>query len=216
MTPLAEELKGLLSADEVVRAEKFRFPELQKGFIAGRALLRMVLGKYCNCAPEKVRFAYSEHHKPRMETNGGPAQRVSFNLSHSGDEIQIAIAEEGDVGIDVEYADRRHDVEALVPECLTDEEAGRVMLADDSQRRPAFLRYWVHKEAFLKCIGCGFAISPKDVMVSFGDEGCSVIRCRDEMAGDAVLYGRDVPCGKGYLAAVASLEREPALETFAL
>jgi phosphopantetheinyl transferase len=86
---------------------------------------------------------------------------------------------------------------------------------DEPQRQQAFLRYWVHKEAFLKCVGCGFSVSPKAVLVSFCEDGRSVIRCPDQMA-DVVLFGRDLPCGAGYIAAVASNKREYSLQPFVL
>jgi 4'-phosphopantetheinyl transferase len=214
MTPLAEELKGFLSADELTRSEKFRFPDLRIGFIAGRALLRMILGDYCQCAPETLRFTYSDYQKPGIKSNNRLSQTVAFNLSHSADAIQIAIAAEGALGIDVEHLARKHNVDALLAECLTDEEGRSVSRMDQPERQLAFLRYWVHKEAFLKCIGCGVSVSPKEVLVSFCDGGRSVMRSPHRMA-DVVLFGRDLPCGVGYVAALARYESEYVLQPFA-
>jgi hypothetical protein len=96
-----------------------------KGFIAGRALLRMILASYCNCGPEDLYFTYGHFQKPGIESNGRLSQTVAFNLSHSADAIQIAIAAEGSLGIDVEHLGRKPDLDALLAECLTDEEDGR-------------------------------------------------------------------------------------------
>lgn len=215
ISPLAEELKRILSIDELARSEKFRFQDLRKGFIAGRALLRIILGGYCNYAPEEVRFTYGHYQKPEVESNGCLSQTVAFNVSHSADAIQIAIAAEGSLGIDVEYLGREHNVDALLAECLTDEEGLSISQLDEPHRRRAFLRYWVHKEAFLKCIGCGFSVSPKEVLVSFCDGGRSVMRCPVRTA-DVVLFGRDLPSGVGYIAALASFERDYVLQPLAL
>jgi 4'-phosphopantetheinyl transferase len=215
ITPVSEELKAIISVDELTRSERFLFPDLRKGFIGGRALLRMILASYCNCGPKDLCFTYGQFQKPGIESNGRLSQTVAFNLSHSADAIQIAIAAEGSLGIDVEHLGRKPDLDALLAECLTDEEERSVSRMDEPQRQQAFLRYWVHKEAFLKCVGCGFSVSPKAVLVSFCEDGRSVIRCPDRMA-DVVLFGRDLPCGAGYIAAVASNKREYSLQTFVL
>jgi 4'-phosphopantetheinyl transferase len=175
----------------------------------------MILGGYCNCAPEDLCFTYGDNQKPKIETDGRLSRTVSFNLSHSVDAIQIAVAREGELGIDVEHLAREHNVDGLLAECLTDEEARSVCRLNNPPRQVAFLRYWVHKEAFLKCIGCGFSVSPKEVTVSFCDSGRSVISCPNQMA-DVVIFGQDLQCAPGYIAAIATRERECAIQSLTL
>lgn len=201
--PLADELKLVLSADELARSKRFHFSHLQKVFIAGRAVLRMILGDYCNCAPEELSFAYGDYQKPSIESNGRISQTVAFNLSHTKDAMLIAIAAEDPVGIDVEDPRREFDVDLLVAECLTGEEARSLGQVSAPQRRNAFIRYWVHKEAFLKCVGTGFSVAPKEVHVVFDNGGRSEMRCSNPMA-NVVLYGYDLECEQGHLAALAT------------
>jgi 4'-phosphopantetheinyl transferase len=209
-------MRALLSADERDRSDRFRFPEHRDAFTAGRALLRMILGAYCGCAPEDLRFAHGDQGKPRIDEVGSHLPRtVAFNLSHSTKAVQIAVAEDGALGIDVEDLSRAFDLDGLVAECLTDEEARSLSRLSVAQQRKAFLRYWVHKEAFLKCVGTGFSVSPKDVRVAFDDSGRSEMRCTHAMA-DAVLFGRDLETEPGHLAAIASANREYALLSFVL
>lgn len=215
LAPLAEELRAVLTEDETARAEKFRFPDLRRRFIAGRALLRMVLGDYCGSAPEDLRFVYGENQKPALTRNDGLARTVSFNLSHSADAMQIAVTAEAPVGVDVECLEREHDLDALLAECLTEEERGRFACLSGEQRQFHFLRNWVHKEAFLKCAGCGFAIAPKQVQVTFVENGRSTMRCSDGVT-DMVLFGFDLPSQPGYIAALASTNREATVQPFVL
>lgn len=216
VTPLADEMETLLSADEQARAERFRFPRDRHAFVAGRALLRMILGAYCNCVPESLRFAYGDHHKPRINEGESCLSRVvSFNLSHSTNALQIAVAAEGAVGIDVEGPGRDFDIEGLVAECLTGEEARLLEGLSPVRRRDAFVRCWVHKEAFLKCAGTGFSVSPKEVHVAFDDSGRSEMRCTNPMA-DAVLYGRDLESEPQHLAAIATTGPEYVLQSIVL
>ncbi len=203
ITPLEKELRAVLSIDELSRSEKFHFPELRERFIAGRAVLRMILGDYCDSAPEDLCFGYSSYQKPRIESNGRLSQTVEFNLSHSGDVIQIAIAADGPLGIDVEDPAREFDVDRMVAECLSDQETRSQSGLSAAQWRKEFIRYWVHKEAFLKCVGTGFSVEPNEVHVAFNDSGRSVMRCSNPMANE-VLYGRDLECREGLLAALAT------------
>lgn len=213
---LADEMKVLLSVDERGRAERFRFPEHRNAFISGRALLRMILGGYCRRAPEDLRFTYGHQGKPQLDAVASQLSRcVSFNLSHSAKALQIAVAAEGALGIDVEDRSRDFDVDGLVAECLTDEEAERLSQLSSEQRRNVFLRYWVHKEAFLKCVGTGFSVSPKEVQVAFGEDSRSEMRCSNPLA-EAVLFGRDLECEPGHLAALATPGREYDLHSIAL
>ncbi|HZZ38226.1 MAG TPA: 4'-phosphopantetheinyl transferase superfamily protein [Acidobacteriaceae bacterium] len=212
ITCVADEMKTLLSADEQIRAERFRFPEHRHAFIVARALLRMILGAYCRCAPEDLRFTYGNQGKPGIDEAASRLSRtVSFNLSHSTKSLQIAVAAEAALGIDIEDCSRDFDVDGLMAECLTQEEARPLNSLSAEQRRNAFLRHWVHKEAFLKCAGTGFSVSPKEVHVSFGDGGRSEMRCSNPMA-DAVLLGRDLETDPGHLAAIATTDRDYELQ----
>lgn len=215
ITPLADKIKRVLSADELTRSEKFCFPDLQQRFVAGRALLRMILGDYCDCKPEDLRFTYSEYQKPAITPDRQLSRTVSFNLSHSENAIQIAVAANGALGVDVEYLEREHNVDALAIECLTEDERLSISHLSEQQRRFAFLRYWVHKEAFLKCLGCGFSVDPKEVNVSFCENGCSVM-CFANGIADITLFGRDLPCEPGYVAAVAACEPNFLLQSAVL
>lgn len=216
ITCLANEMGPLLSVDEQTRCERFRFAEHREAFIAGRALLRMILGSYCHCAPADLRFTYGDKGKPEIDREESHVSNaVSFNLSHSTRALQIAVAAEGAVGIDIEDCSRDFDVDGLMAECLTQEEARPLSSLSAEKRRNAFLRYWVHKEAFLKCAGTGFSVSPKEVHVSFGDNGRSKMRCSNPMV-NAVLLGRDLETEPGHLAAIATTEREYELQSVIL
>lgn len=216
ITCVADEMKVLLSVDEQARSERFRFPQHREAFIAGRALVRMILGAYCHCAPEDLGLTYGDQGKPGIDkAESHLSQTVSFNLSHSAKALQIAVAPEGALGIDIEDCSRDIDVDGLMAECLTEAEARPLSSLSPGQRRNAFLRYWVHKEAFLKCAGTGFSVSPKEVHVSFRDDGRSEMRCSNPMA-DAILLGRDLETEPGHLAAIATTEREYELQSIIL
>src|SRR5258708_512758 len=75
-----DELRALLSADEMERADRFYAPRDRMRFVAARGILRALLGRYLSSAPQSLVFAYNEFGKPSLAF-GYDALR--FNLSHS-------------------------------------------------------------------------------------------------------------------------------------
>src|SRR5438094_3357857 len=73
-----ERMRRLLAGDERDRADRFRFERDRSRYIVGRALLRGLLARYLETAPQELRFQYGEFRKPALRA--GPW----FNLSHSG------------------------------------------------------------------------------------------------------------------------------------
>src|SRR4051794_21049852 len=57
-------MRATLSADELERAARRRTVELQDRFIAGRGVLRALLGRYLGVDPAPLRFHYGAHGKP--------------------------------------------------------------------------------------------------------------------------------------------------------
>ncbi|MBD1833607.1 hypothetical protein H6F61_13180 [Cyanobacteria bacterium FACHB-472] len=80
---LVQQLATTLSADEQLRADRFRFEQHRQHFIIGRGVLRAILGRYMNIEPSQLQFSYSPHAKPALadvDTTGmlqfGSAQDV--------------------------------------------------------------------------------------------------------------------------------------------
>ncbi len=89
-------MRSLLAAEELARADRFRFERDRSRYIVGRALLRRLLANYCQAAPGELTFEYGQFDKPAL--SGGPW----FNLSHSGSVALYAFSTAGEIGIDVE------------------------------------------------------------------------------------------------------------------
>jgi 4'-phosphopantetheinyl transferase len=101
-----------------------------------RGALRMLLGRYVARDPRQLRFEFGPHGKPRLADRAGEPRRrgpagLSFNLSHSGELMLLAVTARAEVGVDVERARERY-------------EAG-------------FLKEWTKREATVKCLGTGLA-----------------------------------------------------------
>ncbi|AOY82850.1 4'-phosphopantetheinyl transferase superfamily protein [Moorena producens JHB] len=153
---LIEKLATTLSEDEQQRAERFYFERDRKHFIAGRGLLRQILGRYLGMNPRQVEFCYGKRGKPALkETCGG--KRLRFNVSHSHGLILYAITQDQRIGVDLEYLRPMPDAEQLAQRFFSPQEYAVICSVSEEQKHKAFFQGWTSKEAYLKAIGEGLA-----------------------------------------------------------
>src|SRR5688572_13563859 len=74
--------ESILAEDEIDRANRFRFHKDRARFVAGRGLLRMILGTYMGVPPHEISFSYGSHGKPALRRQDSP-RSIEFNLAHS-------------------------------------------------------------------------------------------------------------------------------------
>src|SRR4051812_794305 len=74
------EFECVLSPDERERARRFRFEKDRAHYIAGRGMLRFILGRYLQMSPGELRFRYNTHGKPSLADK---TPKVQFNVAHS-------------------------------------------------------------------------------------------------------------------------------------
>ncbi|AFY51094.1 phosphopantetheine--protein transferase [Nostoc sp. PCC 7524] len=151
-----EDLAATLSDDELTRANRFYFPEHRQRFIAGRGILRSILGNYLGIAPEKIKFDYEPRGKPIL-AEGLQHSGLLFNLSHSDNLALCAVNYTRPIGIDLEYLRGISDIEALAKRFFLPSEYDVVRSLPDEQKQKTFFRYWTCKEAYLKATGDGIS-----------------------------------------------------------
>jgi 4'-phosphopantetheinyl transferase len=148
-----ERMRRLLAPDEQARADRFRFERDRSRYIVGRALLRCLLARYLDAAPERLEFESGEFGKPALR--GGPW----FNLSHSGTTALYAFSSATEIGIDIEIDDADFARERIAERFFSPAEVS-VLRSLPVQAQPrAFLRCWTRKEAFIKARGDGLSLA---------------------------------------------------------
>jgi 4'-phosphopantetheinyl transferase len=203
-----EEFLPRLSAEEQQRAARFRISEARHRFILARVMLRHQLGQEIGIAPESVFFAAGTHGKPRLDIPGID-QPPQFNLTHSGDFVALAIADD-EVGIDIENLRPVTAAQRLAHRFFSPEERKHVFEVDGEARDRAFLRIWTQKEAYLKATGLGVGMPLRGVETEPNPAKPPGLRtiCGDrEEAAQWTLLEADIP---GAACTVAI--REPAEE----
>lgn len=163
-TRLAE-LAATLTTDEQERAARFHFSEQQNGFIAGRGLLRELLGGYLNRPAAALRFEQGVHGKPIL-AGFDAAAGLHFNLSHSGKRVLYAVARR-ELGVDLECMDRTVSYAAVAERVCSPQEWAAFQALPIEQAHEAFFTCWTRKEAMAKALGGGLASGLRTLNVCF-------------------------------------------------
>lgn len=147
-------LTGLLSPDEHIRAQAFRYDQDRQRWVVARAALRTLLAQRLACHPRDLTFCYGEFGKPFLPD----APSLHFNLSRSGGMALVLIASSGPVGVDIEAETRS----AGLSEC-----APSFCHPSESQNPEHLLKIWCGKEAYLKALGTGLTTEPNRIILDW-------------------------------------------------
>jgi len=211
-TPPDAELCRHLSEDELTRAARFKFERHRYKHVAARATLRRLLGHYANVAPQEIRFDYGMQGKPRIE-HPSSAQRISFNVSHSGDLALFAFTLGPRLGVDIEAVRNMPNALGIARRFFTSDEA--ILLGAADNVSDCFFRFWTRKEAVIKAVGTGLATPLSDFDVSGGIPTAEPWRMvRVASLPDDIWAVHDMPAAAGYRAAVCVEQKPLEVEYF--
>jgi 4'-phosphopantetheinyl transferase len=146
----------LLAADEIERMARYVRHADRVRFAVARSVLRGILGARCGCDPLQLTFTADAYGRPSLAAHPD----VSFNVSHSGECVLVALSMERTVGVDIEAIDPALDWRALLGLVCGPEEARQILTARD------FYRCWTTKEALLKATGAGIGEGLKSIDVA--------------------------------------------------
>jgi 4'-phosphopantetheinyl transferase len=148
---------SVLSDEERVKHNRFRFAHDARDYAAAHALLRATLSRDGDRAPTDWRFDTTANGKPFLIGHG--EGRISFSLSHATGMVACVVSAHDDVGVDVECIDRDVDVASIAGRFFAPAETARLALMDANQQRDRFFDLWTLKEALSKALGVGVAQS---------------------------------------------------------
>lgn len=152
-----EKLKRFLVRDELARASRFHFPKDRDRFIAGRGMLRVLLGYYLEMRPDEIRLAYGPHGKPVL-SNTPTHNSFNFNISHAGGMVLYAITRAGRIGIDLEQVHADFDWHEIADHFFSVGEQAMLRSLCERARHDTFFQYWTRKEAYSKATGEGLSL----------------------------------------------------------
>jgi 4'-phosphopantetheinyl transferase len=196
-----QSLGRTLSADERERAERFHFLRDRNRFVAGRGLLRILLGRYLQMPPDQLRFGYNSYGKPFL-TNEDTF--VLFNLSHSGALALYAVTCGREIGIDVEYVSEDVDIAGLGARFFSTSEVAVLNSLPADQKQRAFFACWTRKEAYIKARGEGLSAALDSFSVSLNPaEPPELLNVENDPQEISRWCFQDIHADSRYAAAVA-------------
>jgi 4'-phosphopantetheinyl transferase len=196
-------LSAALSGDERQRADRFRFESDRRHFLAGRGLLRALLGSYLQRDPASLRFAYGPWGKPSLGDQAGP-HGLCFNLAHAGGVALFAVTLQRQIGVDVERINPDLGHEDIAEHFFSPREREALRALPPGQRALAFFACWTRKEAYLKARGEGLSISLDSFDVSLAPgEPAQLLATRDDPSHSRRWTLCELDPGPGYAGALA-------------
>lgn len=149
-------LDKTLSIDERQRAERFFFERDRRRFIAGRGILRVILGRYLDLPPRQIQFQYSANGKPYLSVKFHPCL-IEFNLSHSSELALYALTCHRQIGIDIEALQPMPQAEEIAGQFFSENECTSILRLPKALRTKRFFELWTCKEAYIKALGEGLS-----------------------------------------------------------
>jgi 4'-phosphopantetheinyl transferase len=171
-----------LSADELIRADRFAFPADRQRFTRSRSALRLILSRYLDCGAGELEFQYNEHGKPGLQF---PLVKTpGFNLSHTNEVAIIAISGNRNVGVDVNALDpaanRKLDWRPIAKRSFSVLEQNALFALPDAAQERMFHQIWCQKEAYTKGLGEGFRYGFQKFSVAVDPTGSRIGLIADE------------------------------------
>lgn len=182
-------LGRLLDQSENGRAALLKCERARQRTIAGRGMLREILGGYLGIEANAVQLAAGGHGKPFLVA---AKARLCFNLAHSGDDFLLVVAANREVGVDIETIDPGKPLSQMAGMVFSRQEQEQWSALASPRREEAFYRVWVRKEACLKACGRGFSLPANSVEISPAHEPTAAMMARCEQRNWHVL-DIDVP-----------------------
>jgi 4'-phosphopantetheinyl transferase len=195
----------LLSMSEADRAGQLKSSQTRNRFIAGRGILREILGGYLRIDPAEVIIATGEHGKPFLADG---AENLRFSLSHVDEILVLAVATGVEVGVDIERIDAGKAIHDMARLAFSRQEQEELRAMPASRQVEAFYRCWVCKEACLKACGRGFSLPGSSFNVPLLNETPTITRV---CCNETIWHVLDIDVPYNYCAALAFETRSPDL-----
>ena len=207
-------LEGLLSPDERERADRLIGNKVRSRVVAGRGLLRKILAPYLKVEPDRLTLETNQYGKPFLPERPGGKQ-LNFNLSHSADLAILALAEDCEVGIDLEQIRDDLPFQAMARQFFSHQERRDLFSLPGEQQLAAFYRCWTRKEAYLKGCGSGFSQSADFCDVSLLPGQPPALLAHSTNPGQPARWSlTDLDVPPPFCAALAVRELSPVIRFF--
>ena len=203
-----DRFQNTLAGDERSKADRFYFSRDRERFVVARGVLRALLGRYLNRAPESLAFSYSTHGKPALDSESD-ADAIRFNLSHSHGTALYAVTRGREIGVDLEFIRSDLEAEQIAERFFSQREIVTLRTLPLRLRKYAFFLCWTRKEAYIKAIGEGLSMPLDQFDVSLIPGEPAALLSTQPDTDEALRWSlRNLTPDSGYAAALATKGRD--------
>ncbi len=146
-----DEMLSHLSAGEQNRVGTMIEERAVRQYVVSRAMQRRILSGYVGASPSEVRFGYVAMGKPTLAHPNDIG--LTFNTTHSGDLVIVAVTVNRDVGVDVEQVRPIPRALRVSKRVFSAEEHSHLSSLPAEQLDKEFLAIWVKREGTAKARG---------------------------------------------------------------
>jgi 4'-phosphopantetheinyl transferase len=175
----------LLDAAEQEQEPRFHFARDRRRYLATRVLVRTVLSRYAQVAPEEWVFSENAYGRPQVEGGDGT---LSFNISHTHSLIVLGVTRGGALGVDVENILARKVSLQIADRCFAPDEVAALAAVPPQQQQYHFFEYWTFKESYIKARGMGLSLPLDKFSFHYPDDGKVAIAIAPELGDDAARW----------------------------
>lgn len=133
-----------------VKALSFKKIQDRNRFIVARAMLNLLLSKYCQ---QKFKLIIDTNGKPILENH-----ELEFNISHSENVVLIAVSRSSQIGIDIEKISTTLELDSYRA-IFHESELKKFNQIFERKDSTEFFKIWTHKEAISKALGIGLSLN---------------------------------------------------------
>lgn len=151
---------GLLNDEERQKQNRYYLEHHRHEYVIARALVRSILSRYVEKAPNEWQFSKSQYGRPEIERDYDTPP-LRFNLSHTDGLIACAVTLGHEVGIDVEDTVRKGINVDIASRFFSTVEIKALLCMGYHEKKERFFHYWTLKESYIKACGRGLS-TPMD------------------------------------------------------
>jgi 4'-phosphopantetheinyl transferase len=213
--PELARLEALLAEHELERFNKLLDPQRRDRATAGRGYLRQILGCYLDEEPHEVLLSEGEFGKPHLSDHLDH-DSLSFNVSHAGGLLLVAVCSGCEVGVDLEAVREDISFTGMAERYFSPDERRDLVSLPQGEQVTAFYRCWTRKEAYLKACGTGFSQPSNGFDVTLLPGEPAQLRGHRSLPREIERWSiRDIEVPPGFCAALAVEFQNPKLRMFA-
>jgi len=155
-----------LTWEERLRVSGYRRREDQHLFVARRGLARECIAREFSLEPQSIRLVSQPSGKLTWDTNDfyDVTTAIDLSVSRTSEAAAVVVCRTHDVGIDIERVADLPEIETLAFQNLHSVELDFWRSLPESSRLNSYYRLWVVKEAYVKALGIGLSLAPRNIL----------------------------------------------------